>query len=161
MLQLPDEVAFVKKTTPEGWEYWEHRLVDKLAEAEGSRLFAALLAKNGYKDIRLLPQIDAKEQVLRKRYYGENYASYAKRPDASINGIVVEFKSSNSDNISSNIGVAAKQANIAIISIRPGNIVSEIHIKDVASRQWAMDSRKNLREVIIIHNGKVYSFKRP
>jgi hypothetical protein len=161
LLQLPDEVAFVERTTTTGKTYHEHLLVNKANEAAGNREVAELLLDNGYKDVRLLPIIRENEKILRARYYGKNFMSETLCPDALIGGVPAEFKQSGRRGISTSIGAAAQKANIAVIMIKPGNIVSEIHIEDVVSRQWSMENRKHVAEIVVINNGKALSFKRP
>jgi hypothetical protein len=160
LLQLPIDVAFVKKTSPTGKTYREHLLVDKANEAAGNREIAALLLDNGYKNVRLLPQIGFQEKVQRERYFGANYAKnhYAKNPDAVIDGTIVEFKSSRKTSLSKNIGKAAKQSDVVII--KTTEQISETYIQNVIDRQWGMESRKNLTKIIIINDGKLYEFTR-
>jgi SPP1 gp7 family putative phage head morphogenesis protein len=159
VLRLPDEVAFVEKTTPTGQKYREHRLVDKAGEAAGNREIAALLLENGYKDVRLLPIIDKNQLLLRERYYGKNFPSKSKCPDAAIGNVMVEFKHSNNSNLSVNIGKAAQKSNIALVKLKTP--VSDVHIEDVVRRQWEMSNRSNLEKIIIINNGKTQVFDRP
>lgn len=160
MLQLPDEVAFVKKITPEGFEYFEHRLVDGTAEAEGNRIIASLLAKNGYRDIRLLPQIGWEEKALRARYFGIDYAKthYAVMPDAMIDGSIVEFKGVNVNKFTTRIGKAAKQSDIAFIRLT--EIMQDDTLKLKIDKQWTMTDRKNLKQIIVYNNGKLHIFNR-
>ena len=159
LLQLPNDVAYVQKTTPSGKTYREHRLVDKAQEAAGNREITALLLDNGYKDVTLLPIIDRKEKLLRERYYGKNFISATLCPDALINGKIVEFKYSNYRNISYNIGRAALKSNT--ILIKTTEYVSDVHIQNIIERQWSIETRGNITEIIVVNNGKVVSFKRP
>ena len=159
ILQLPDDVAFVEKITANGNKYLEHLLVGRELEAANNRAITQLLADNGYKDIRLLPIIRETEQGLRARYYGENFLSKTKCPDASINGIMVEYKQTNRANLSLSIGKAAKKSSIAVI--RTTEYISDVHISDVVARQWSIDNRKSLTEIIVINNRQIKSFKRP
>jgi hypothetical protein len=159
LLQLPDEVAFVEKTTESGKKFYEHRLVDKAHEAAGNREIAALLLDNGYKDVRLLPIIDKNEQALRERYYAKKFISETKCPDANIGNAMVEFKASKKKNISHNIGQAALKSTVALIKTTSN--VTEEHITNVISRQWGIETRKHLTEIVVINNGKVLVFKRP
>ncbi|MDR0295159.1 MAG: hypothetical protein LBH91_03075 [Prevotellaceae bacterium] len=161
VLQCPDEVCFIERTTPNGNKYLEHRLVGKMSEAAENRIITQLLADSGYRDIKLLPIIRESEQGLRARYYGKDFLSRTKCPDASMGGIMVEYKRTNRANLSINIGAAALKSNIAVIKIKPGKFVSETHIENVVNRQWSMGNRKNLTEIIVINNGNVLSFKRP
>jgi hypothetical protein len=161
LLQLTNDVAFVERTTPTGKAYREHLLVDKANEAAANREITALLLENGHKDITLLPIINKNEKLLRERYYGKNFISATLCPDALISGVPVEYKRSNRSNISRNIGAAALKSDIVVIKIKPGSTVSETHIKTVVNRQWDMTNRKNIREIIVINEGKVVSFKRP
>lgn len=160
LLQLPNDVAYVQKTTPSGRTYQEHRLVDKAQEAAGNREIASLLLENGYENVRLLPQIGFQEKGLRERYFGAEYAKshYAKSPDAVVGGAIVEFKNSNKASLSINIGKAAKQSDIVII--RTTEAITDIHIEDVIKRQWNIEARKNLKKIIIINNGKFSEFVR-
>jgi hypothetical protein len=161
ILQLPDEVAFVQKTTENGQMYLEHRLVGKTHEAKDNRMFAALLLENGYTNVKLLPQIEKGEKILRERYFGIEYARthLTSNPDAMINNDIVEFKFSNNANLSINIGKAAKKSSIAVVKLKTQ--VSDIHIDDVVKRQWKMNNRKNLNKIIIINDGKLRTFERP
>jgi hypothetical protein len=161
LLQLPDEVAFVERTTGSGKTYKEHRLVDKASEAPANREIASLLLDNGYENIRLLPQIDKKEKTLRERYLGHSYVKLhpASNPDAFMNDLIVEFKRTNKANLSINIGKAARKSNIAIIHTT--EMISDIHVQDVVARQWNVSNRQNLTEIIIINGGVLKSFKRP
>ncbi|MDR3350363.1 MAG: hypothetical protein LBN98_01780 [Prevotellaceae bacterium] len=161
LLQLPNDVAYKEKTTPSGKTYREHLLVDKANEAAGNREIAALLLDNGYKDVRLLPQINFNEKALRIRYFGNNYTNTHSNanPDAIVDGVIVEFKHSNRVNLSINIGKAARKSNIAII--KTTEFISDTHIRDVVARQWSIENRKNLTEIIVINNAVIQLFKRP
>ena len=159
ILQCPDEVCFIEKTTPGGNKYLEHLLVSGELEAAENRIIAQLLTDNGYKDIRLLPVIDRREPLLRARYYGKGFISETQCPDALMNGIVVEYKRTNRANLSIGIGKAAKKSSVAVIQTT--EYISDVHISDVIARQWNIENRKNLTEIIVINNGQVKSFKRP
>ncbi|MDR1023596.1 MAG: hypothetical protein LBL94_10060 [Prevotellaceae bacterium] len=159
ILQLPDEVAFVQRTTETGKKYREHRLVDRAGEAVGNREIAELLLENGYKDVRLLPIINFNEKRLRARYYGEKFLSDSKCPDSAIGSVMVEFKESKRKNISHNIGQAALKSTVAVIKTKSN--VSEDEVKNIVSKQWNIENRKHLTEIIIINEGKVLVFKRP
>jgi SPP1 gp7 family putative phage head morphogenesis protein len=158
LLQLPEKVAFVEKTTGSGKTYREHRLVERAGETGGNREIAALLLDNGYKDVRLLPKIDHKERVLRERYYGKGY-NFSKCPDAKIGNENAEFKTTTNRNMSVTIGNAAKQA--AMVCVKITDNITVQHIKDVVERQWNIESRKNLIEIIVVSNGNIHTFKRP
>jgi SPP1 gp7 family putative phage head morphogenesis protein len=160
LLQLPAAAGFVEKTTGSGKTYQEHRLVDKANETVKNRKIVALLLNNGYKDIKLLPIINKNEKLLRERYYGKNFMSSTLCPDASIKGTIVEFKESNRANISRNIGMAALKSNIVVIKIKSGSMVSDTHIENIVNRQWNMENRKNLTEIIAINDGRLLSFKK-
>jgi len=159
VLQCPDEVCFIETTTPSGNKYFEHLLVGKELEAAENRIIAQLLADNGYKDIRLLPIIDRRETLLRARYYGKGFMSDTQCPDAFMSGVMVEYKRTNRANLSIGIGKAAKKSSIAVIQTT--EYISDVHIADVVARQWNIENRKNLTEIIVINNGQVKSFKRP
>ena len=160
MLQLPDEVAFVERTTPTGKKYREHRLVDRASEAAGNREFAALLLENGYKEVTLLPQIHHAERALRERYFGKEYVKNhnASNPDAIADGNFTDFKQSNVKQITANIGKAAKQSEHVFIKITEP--IQEGYLADKISKQWAMEDRKNICIIIVYSNGQLRIFRR-
>jgi hypothetical protein len=159
ILQCPDEVVFIEKTTPSGNMYLEHLLVDKVQEATDNRMFAALLVENGYRDVKLLPQINQTEKALRVRYFGKEYAEkYLTNPDASVSGNLMEFKKSNRRNLSTHIGDAALKSNIAFV--RTTEPVTDNYLDLFIERQWKMEDRKNLKEILIYNNGVLRTFTR-
>jgi hypothetical protein len=159
LLQLPDEVAFVDKTAKNGKKYLEHRLVDREHEAKDNRLMSETLLNNGYTDIKLLPQISAVDRELRERYYGKNFMSHSKCPDASVNGTAIEFKSSTLRNMSKHILDAAQKSHIAFLRVKES--MPENNILRFINGQWNMKDRENLREIILHVNGELRIFRRP
>lgn len=161
LLRLPDEVAFTERTTPTGRKYKEHLLVDKAQEAANNRMFAELLLENGYKDVKLLPQINFNERVLRTRYFGAEYAKthYAKNPDAFVDGVFIEFKTTNIKQITANIGQAAKQAE-RVVFIKITEPIQEHYLVNKINKQWKMDDRQNINKIIVFSNGQLQTFTR-
>jgi hypothetical protein len=157
ILEAPDAVVYQKVKTASGKEYEEHTLVAGEQERTINRQITSILLDNDYEGIKLLPIIDRREQLLRERYYGENY-DFSKCPDAKIESKNAEFKLTTNRNMSVTIGNAAKQAEIVIVKITDN--ITEQHINDVIARQWEITSRKNMQEIIVIVNKKVYAFKR-
>jgi hypothetical protein len=105
--------------------------------------------------------IGHEEKALRERYFGAEYAKkhYSKKSDAIIDGAIVEFKSGSKTNLSINIGKAAKQSDVVIIKMT--DVATDVHIEEVINKQWSIETRKHLTEIIIINNGALHVFKRP
>jgi hypothetical protein len=162
VLRLPDGVVYRKVTTPAGNSFHEHLLL-KAGEAEGNREIAGLLADNGYKDIRLLPQIYKTETALRDRYYGKDFNAQhpAACPDARIRNVNIEFKKCNRRNLSLHILASAEKSNITVVKLTEP--MSPAQIERFINGQWEMDDRKNLDRIILITDGygNLRSFKRP
>ena len=161
LLQLPNDVAYMQKTTPSGKTYQEHRLVDKAQEAAGNREIAGLLLDDRYKNVALLPKIHAKEVTLRERYFGKEYTKLhpSSNPDALIDGAFVEFKTTNIKQITHNIGKAAKQAESTVL-IKLTEPIQEHYLSKKIKRQWTLSDRKNINEIIVISNGEIQIFTR-
>jgi SPP1 gp7 family putative phage head morphogenesis protein len=161
LLQLPNDVAFVERTTPTGKAYREHLLVDKTNEAAGNREVAALLLDNGYKNVRLLPKIHAKEVTLRERYFGKEYVKLhpTSNPDAAIDGKFVEFKKTNVKQITHNIGKAAKQTESTVL-IHITEPVQEHYLSKKIEKQWTLPDRQNINKIIVFSDGKIQTFTR-
>jgi SPP1 gp7 family putative phage head morphogenesis protein len=159
LLQLPNDVAYVERTTGTGKTYREHRTVDGVSGAVANREIASLLLDNGRENVRLLPKIHAKETILRERYFGKQYAKLypATNPDAFVDGSLVEFKTSNIKQITHNIGKAAKQSDGTVL-IRITEPVQEHYLNDKIAKQWTMPDRNNIHEIIVIANGEVQVF---
>jgi SPP1 gp7 family putative phage head morphogenesis protein len=89
MQYIPPEYAFIPK---EG--YGEHAMVQYEPEAKENREIAEMLAKEGYKDIKLMPRLHEKETELREKLYGKEYAEQhpTKCPDCFADGKPIEFK---------------------------------------------------------------------
>jgi hypothetical protein len=160
LLQLPDDVAFMERTTGTGKTYREHRLVDKAGEAPGNREIASVLLDNGYENVKLLPQIHPAELTLRERYFGKEYAKLypTRNPDAIINGYIIEFKESNRRYFSKRILEASRQSNIAFIKLTEP--LTDDYIVRFVERQWKMPDRINLEKIIIYNNSVLQSFSR-
>ncbi|MDR2383297.1 MAG: hypothetical protein LBD76_05365 [Prevotellaceae bacterium] len=153
-LMPPDEVVFAKN--PDG--FLEHILLsdsDKI-----NRDMAKILVDNGYKDVKLLPQINATDTFLRERYFGKLYAKthYAKNPDAIINGEIWEFKNIGSKYMSRQTKEAAAQADI--IFVKSKEVLTTTDINRFLKDQWTLTDRLNIKEIVFYNDGKLYNFKR-
>lgn len=133
------------------------------AELPGNLSVADDLIKQGYKDVRLLPDLHEKEAHLRARFLPQGYiqTNLKKNPDACLlskNGreMVCDFKVITSDrNFSKRIAEAAEQAEYAVIKLSyattklgEGAIIKRINNK--------MSEIANLKGVIVLdRNGRL------
>ncbi|GHV01954.1 hypothetical protein FACS1894159_10390 [Bacteroidia bacterium] len=108
-----------------------------------------------------MPQINAKEARLRKRYFGEKFLENHPNanPDFKIGGRFVEYKSTNRRGLSYRIKEASIQADIAVVRITEP--ITENYLSRFMDGQWMMKDRLNLREIILYVNGELRIFKRP
>lgn len=160
VLRLPNDVVYQQVTTPGGNIFYEHLLLNA-GEAKENREIAGLLADNGYKDIRLLPQIYKSEAAMRERYYGK--AFNAKHPtlcpDASIRGVALEFKECNRRNLSKRVQESSGKSDIAVVKVTEP--MSQEQMEQFVNGQWGMDDRKNLEKIMLYVTGRLHIFKRP
>lgn len=155
---MSESVAWIERETPFG-AYAEHSLLRKEDEAEGNREIAALLLENGFKDIKLLPQIHAIQQELRIKYYGKDYADLHKTkcPDALIDGNPVEFKNTSVRNMSKKVYKASSQSNTILLKVNEPLTIN--YMERFARGQFGR-SDVRVDKIIIINDGKVYTYSR-
>ena len=139
----------------------EHALLQSEREdiRDKNRAIAASLKKGGYKDVKLLPQINAKDKGARLAHYGD-YAKteLTKCPDAMINGEIAEFKTASSRYMSKRVQEAAKKSTVCVLE--PVGNFSDAQIDRFVKGQFNMKGRKNLEELIIVRDDKVKGYKR-
>lgn len=159
-LHNDDKIAYIPKETAGGKQYLVHYNTIGTDEYVGNISIANALAENGFKNIRLLPQINAKEKALRERYFGKEYNQMypLSNPDAIIDTDIVEFKTSSRGNFMLRAREAAQKSNIAIISLR--ETITDSYIDRLVNGVWVSDDMANLRELVIINNGKAMRFAR-
>lgn len=159
---IPEKAAYRPKITPNGKVYSEHVMAQWEPEATQNRKIAEILCDNGFEDVKLMPQIHIKEVALREKFYGKSYAQahQTKCPDAFVNGKAVEFKTSaKKDNMSKRILTASKQADIVLIQCE--DKLTMEYMNRFVNGQWALDDRANVKQIIIINDGKIHKFNRP
>jgi len=160
MLEAPDEVAF--EWNKDG--FWEHILAKTEDEISENREMAKILLNNGYKDVKLMPQINAKEPSLRERYFGKPYISThsTKNGDSIVDGKIIEFKYlRGGESMHKEMKEAAKQADI--IFIKSKDYLSKDDINDFLNKQWksASPNRANIKEILLLNtDGEFYVFSR-
>ncbi len=161
VLQCPDDVCFIEKTAVSGQKYVEHLLAATRDEISQNRLIVEELLNNGYKDVKLLPQIHKSEMLLRKRYFGENYIKLhpTKNPDSIVDGNFLEFKTCNKKHMSERILEASTQSDMAVIKTK--ETLTNDYVDSFVKRQWLMQDRKNLKTIMILNNNTLHTFKRP
>ena len=159
-LMQPDKIAFIKQTTPSGKTFLEHSLVRKEAETPANRIIVGQLLDNGFSNIKLLPQIYSTQRELRERYYGKEYAeaNKTKCPDASIGGVLVEFKHTSIRNMSNRLYSASKQSNTVVLKMTES--VSKGYLQRFAYSQFEKKKVSNVEKIIIISDDNVYVFDR-
>ena len=156
VLMQPDKLVYVNRPMPDGGAIKVHyNALDEYDDA--NRNIAETLYNNGYKNIRMLPEVHVKEQELRRRYYGERWAKITGCPDAEINGEMVEFKLSSKRGLSERVKDAAVKSDIVIIMTRV--TLGEDFI--MRFLQGRMKNFKHLKEIILINaDGKLYKVPR-
>jgi len=158
VLYNPDEVAYLNRITDKGINYQVHYLVRNAAETKENEVIARALANDGFKDVKLLPTINAKEQVLRQRYYGIEYTNKTKCPDCSANGEMLEFKNTTFKNLSHNILEASKKTNTAVIKL--SGKTDEAWLERFCRKQFTLVDRENLEKIIIVDSDNVFIYKK-
>lgn len=156
MQYIPEDYAYRSR---KGYE--EHAMLQHEPEASENREIAAILSKDGDKDIKLLPRLHEKETELREKIYGKDYCNNHpnKCPDAVINGDAVEFKETGRKNMSKRILEASHQADVVVIKTKEA--LTDGYIDMFVNGQWKQEDRKGLKEIIIINDGKTTRYKRP
>lgn len=156
MQYLPEDYAFRNRK-----QYTEHAILQYEPEADENREIAKTLSKAGLKDIKLMPRLHEKETELREKMYGKDYCDKhpSKCPDSFIDGEAVEFKESARKNMSKRVLEASGQADIVVIKTK--EVLTDGYIDMFVNGQWKHEDRKNLKEIIIINNGKTTRHKRP
>lgn len=156
VLLQPDKLVYINRPMPDGGAIKVHyNALDEYDDA--NRNIAETLYNNGYKNIRMLPEVYAKEYELRRRYYGERWAKITGCPDALIDGEIVEFKLSSKRGLSKRVRDAAAKSDIVIIMTR------EVIGKDYIMRflHGRMKEHKHLKEIIVINaDGTLYKVPR-
>ena len=158
-LYNPDDVAYIKQTTPDGDAYFAHYNCLSEPETKGNtKIVNTLLKHNVVNDIKLLPIINSKQVALRERYYGKEYQKThpTECPDALADGIPIEFKTTDSVHLSNNVLKASKKADVVAVNCTDNP--SPDHIERFAKWQFTLNDRKNLKKLIIISKGKVHVF---
>lgn len=158
VLLQPDKLVYVNRPMSDGGAIKVH--YNALDEYDDANIeIAETLYNNGYKNIRMLPEIHAKEHELRLRYYGERWSKQTKCPDAIINGVVVEFKRAVWRRIHERIRQAAEKSNIVVI--KSTDMLEESFIKHTLEVQMSIKGRDHVREIILINaDGKLYKSTR-
>lgn len=162
VLNNPDELVYLKKTDANGKAFLMHYNNRNEQELANNVKAISVLNEIGFgKEIKLLPRIYKKHEVLRQRYYGKAFQELHKFdcPDAMIDGRLVEFKSSNRRNASKRILQASKKADIVYLEMNAD--VSDDFITKFVEEQWESSDRLNLHTIIIRYNGKAKVHKRP
>lgn len=154
VLMQPDEIVYLKHNIGRK-NIFEHFLVNHSEESQTNMSIATILTENGYNNIRLLPQIHFSETTLRKRYFGNKYATSTGNPDAVINNMIVEFKTATQRNLSRRILEASRKSDVIVIVSK--DLLSEAFIDRFIKGQFHAADRANITEIILINaDNKVY-----
>ncbi len=156
MQYIPEDYAYRSR---KGYE--EHAMVQHEPEADENRGIAKMLSDAGMKDIKLMPRLHEKEAELREKLYGKEYCDNHpnKCPDSFINGDAVEFKEVARKNMSKRILEASEQADIVVVKAKEP--LTDEYIERFINGQWKHEDRNNIKQIVIINDGKVREFKRP
>lgn len=137
----------------------EHALLqsERVDIRDKNRTIAASLKKGGYKDVKLLPQINAKDKAARLAHYGD-YAEneLTKCPDALVNGKIVEFKTASKRNMAQRVAEASAKANICVI--KPSFDATDAYIERFSKGQFI--ANENLQELVIVRSKDIKVQKR-
>ena len=119
MLHNPDDVVFINYDLGNGKKVEVHYPALFEQEFEINIHITKLLVNKGIENIRLMPKIHEKDKVNRERYFGKHYTDKFPKtcPDAIINGISAEYKSTNLEKLITRLNEASKQAEMAVIEI--------------------------------------------
>lgn len=152
-LHLPDKQAFIPQRTKSGTAFTAHYNALSEHEYAGNAAMVDALAEAGYKDIRLLPRIDAKETALRTRYYGKGFHS-SKCPDAMADGKSVEFKVAGLRNKSRRINEASDKSEVVVL-----DLIGDISDKAITLfGERTMKLQNTIKQLIIHHESKLFVF---
>ena len=159
VLYNPDDIVYLNRVTASGVKYREHFLCLKEPETvENAKIVEALVKHKVVKEATLLPRIHTTETVLRERYYGEAYQAIHKTkcPDCLGDGMLLEFKSTDTNHLSRNILKASKQADIAVIKCT--DIVSRSYLERFTAWQFGLKDRGNLQKIVVMAGEDVHVF---
>jgi SPP1 gp7 family putative phage head morphogenesis protein len=162
MQYIPPNFAF--RTVPAGKSgayFEEHAMLQWEPEAKGNRNIAKMLVENGYKNVKLMPRLHEKEADLREKLYGKNYADRHKTkcPDCFAGGKPVEFKTATRNLMSKRIHEASIQADIIVLKCKEK--LTDDYVARFINGQWKHADRLNVKQIIIVNDGKMQTFKRP
>ena len=154
----PDKQVYINRPTPDGGTIQVH--YNALQEYdEINRPIAETLYRNGYRNIRMLPEIHVSQNELRRRYYGDRWAAQSGCPDAEINGVATEFKTAVRRRLNERIRQAAEKSEVVVVESK--EMLTESYIKYVLDVQINMEGRDHVREIILINaDGKLYKATR-
>jgi hypothetical protein len=156
VLTNPDDVVYININN-----IHVHYLAMLSEEFEQNIKIAEHLARNGYSNIRLLPQIHASEVELRNRYFGREYNRQhpTANPDAIIGKQNVEFKRANRNTFGLRLHQAAKKSSIAVIQLTEP--LSQAYVERIIHGAWKNATLVNITEIVIHNDDKLLVFKRP
>ncbi|MGP1420040.1 MAG: hypothetical protein ACTTKI_00410 [Tannerella sp.] len=158
VLMQPDKLVYINRPTPDGGTIQVH--YNALQEYdEINRPIAETLHRNGYRNIRMLPEIHVSQNELRRRYYGDRWAAQTGCPDAEIGGEMVEFKWSSKRNLRQRAIDAAAKSDVVVIRSREK--LEEWYIHRFLEGRIKDKELQNVKEIILINaDGKVYKLPR-
>jgi hypothetical protein len=162
MQYIPQDFAF--RTIPVGKDgacFEEHAMLQWEPEANENRNIAKMLVKNAHKNVKLMPRLHEKEVDLRKEIYGKDYAGKHKTkcPDCFSDGKPVEFKTATKNLMSKRIHEASIQADIVVLKCKEK--LTNDYVERFINGQWKHTDRLNVKQIIIVNDGKMQTFKRP
>ena len=117
---LPVESSYIDVTLPKSDTTIKVSAMQSDEEIVKNIEVARILAENGYKDIKLLPNFNSKiSPQMKQRFYpeGQMPPDIKKNADAIINGNVYDFKLSKNRNFTHNVNVGLSQAKRVVIKI--------------------------------------------
>ncbi|MDR0363771.1 MAG: phage head morphogenesis protein [Bacteroidales bacterium] len=158
---IPEKAAYKIETTESGKSYSEHILLQWDKEAHKSRKGAKILCENGFTDVKLFPQIHAKEPAAREKIYGKSYAKKhpTKCPDGFAGGEPIEIKEAGRKKMSLRVLKASEQADVVLLICK--NNLTQNKVERFVNGQWNLDDRKNIKKIMIFNNEKLQIFTRP
>ncbi len=154
VLMQPDKIVYINHPTPAGGTIQVH--YNALQEYnKANRHIAETLQKNGYDNIKMLPEVHMSQPKLRKRYYGEKWAKLSGCPDAKINGVATEFKRAVRRRIHERIRQAAAKSEIVVVESK--EMLTEDYIRRLLDEHAKKEELAHVREIILINaDGKLY-----
>ena len=157
---LPIEKTYIDVKFPKSDTTIKVSAMQKEGEMVKNIEVLQILAENGHKDMKLLPDLYSEEAKRRVYPEGQLPPDIKKNADAIINGNVYEIKKCSVDNINNNLSRAIKQAKRAVLNLHenPDN-KTDNEIDGILLGN--LRRKKSLEEIIAIYpDRRLHVFKR-